>query len=502
MSAPRIRPERRKAARRLAVVLAAALMAGLLQISDAGAAGTRTVSVTWSCTSTSLNAGTSTACKITVSDTDSGTKNDPNGTLTFSTASPTALANSVRFSASSCDLVDDGTNKTACTITVRPLGSGSPVMTAAYTSSDDHQDKSANRSLTVSSNANPVIVPSVSLSTTAGAIGASFDLTMVSCTSGTAPEFGLFVSDTGDPQSVEDEFRPWRSAVSSWGSAIWAPTIPSDNALSVFRIRYYCADGTPSTAGSSKITWSSSLYTFTVSANSAAPALRAAESTGTPLSAAALAAAGGTWSVDPDSLPAVDNMGIPGAQAATLKARVDAIAAPSGQVTRLATAALGRQVDRAFMDTWVPVVATKGTFSLERALESTPEFFGTFAFATPDLFIQRAYERVYGRWPTAAERAAAQQVLRTGTVTRIAFLRSLVESPDRRAATANRDYVAATYQALTKVVPSATDLGRFTALLNDVIVRVSVVEEIALTRATAAQWVTAMASPTGSTVRF
>lgn len=478
------------------------LAAACLHAPAASAAGTRTVSVVWSCSSTSLNAGSSTNCKITVTDTNSGTKNDPDGVVNFSTASPTALAGSVRFSVSSCTLADDGSNKTACTIRVRPLGNGSPVMTASYVASDDHQDKSATRSLTVSSNNNPVIAPAATYSTTAGVIGATFDITMVSCTAGDAPEFGLFVSETGDPESVNDEYRPWRSAVSSWGSAVWTPTIPADNALSSFRVRYYCADGTPADADDDKIDWSSSLYTFTVSANAVTPALKAAVSTGTPVTASTLSSAVGTWSVDPDSLPGTDTLGIPGAQAAALKTRVDGIAGPSGQVTRLATAALGRQADRAFMDKWVPVVATKGSYSLERTLEATPEFFGTFAFATPDLFIQRAYERVHGRWPTTAERAAAQQVLRTGSVTRIAFLRSLVEAPERRAATANRDYVAATYQALTKVVPSANDLGRFTALLDDVIVRVSVVEEVALSRAAAAQWVTALASPTGSTVRF
>jgi len=503
MTSDRMHP-RASATSRLAAAAAVtlAMLAALcLQAPSAGAAGTRTVSVTWSCTSTSLNAGSSTTCKITVSDSDSGGKNDPDGTLGFSTASPTALVDSVRFSASSCTLADDGKDKTACSITVRPLGNGSPVMTAAYTSSDDHQDKSANRTLTVSSNSNPVIAPTVSLSTTAGIIGDTFDISVVSCPTGSTAEIGLYVSPTTDPAYALDSFRPWRTSVSSWGSAIYQPSIPSDNTLGTFRVRYYCASGNPSWYYDSKISWTSSLYTFTISANAVAPALLAAGSAGAPVSPAALSSTVGTWSVDPDSLPGTDNLGIPGTQAAALKSRVDAIAGPSGQVTRLATAALGRQADRAFMDKWVPVVAANGTYSLERALEATPEFFGTFAFATEDLFVQRAYERVYGRWPTTAERAAALQVLRTGSP-RIAFLRSLVETPDRRAATASRDYVAATYQALTKVVPSANDLGRFTALLNDVIVRVSVVEEIALTRATATQWVTAMASPTGATVRF
>lgn len=501
MVTPRPRTHRRSRLATAAAIATALLAALCLHAPAAGAAGTRAVSVTWSCTSTSLNAGSSTTCKVSVADTDSGTKNDPDGTIAFSTTSGTSLSGSVRFSAASCTLAADAGNKTSCSVTVRPIGAGSPVMVAAYTASDDHQDSSANRSLTVSSNSSPVIVPSVSLATTAGVIGATFDITMASCTSGTAPEFGLWVSQTGDPQTVSDEFRPWRAAVSSWGSAIYQPTIPADNSTGSFSVRYYCADGTPTDAGDAKIKWSSSLYTFSVSAASTAGALAAAPAPGSA-GVAGAAASVGTWSVDPDSLPAVDNIGIPGAQAAALKARVDAIAGPSGQVTRLATAALGRQADRAFMDKWVPVVATKGTYSLERALEATPEFFGTFAFATEDLFIQRAYERVVGRWPTTAERAAAQQVLRTGTVPRIAFLRSLVEAPDRRAATANRDYVAAIYQALTKVVPSSADLGRFTSLLNDVVVRVSVVEEVALSRATAAQWVAAMASPTGSTVRF
>jgi 2-iminobutanoate/2-iminopropanoate deaminase len=168
---------RRRTRLATAAAIATALLAALcLQAPAAGAAGTRTVSVTWSCTSTSLNAGSSTTCKITVSDSDSsGSKNDPDGTLAFSTASPSTLVDSVRLSAASCTLADDGKDKTACSITVRPLGNGSPVMTAAYTSSDDHQDKSANRTLTVSSNSNPVIAPTVSLSTTAGIISDTFE---------------------------------------------------------------------------------------------------------------------------------------------------------------------------------------------------------------------------------------------------------------------------------------------------------------------------------------
>ena len=500
---PATRPSRRRA-RRSAAALAAVVLATLgsvLPASVAGAAGTRTVNVTITCTSTSLTIGTPTNCTIKVDDNASGTKSAPAGTVALSVSSPSNLVGSIAF-LGTCVLAPTSSRASECVVPILPLGSGSPVLRAEFTptDADPHQAGSRTRNLTVASLSNPVAYAPVFDATRSGSgtAGGDVSLYLAGCNAGGAAQFSVFVSPSGDPSSASDRTRPWSQTVDAWGAANLAATLASNHPTGIFRARFTCSDGAPSTPTSDNVDWTSPQYTFTVSAASQAGArLVAVRAEGPDVTVPASA----TWSVDPESAPLVDRVGIHGAQALLLKRQVDDIRAVSGTVGRLAQAALGRMPTRAQFDRWIPAVQTRGTWGLERELERTPEFVGWFALASDDVFLDRAYARTLGRWPTTAERSAARIRLASQGVPRVRILAELAESPAHRARVAVRDDVVAAYLGVTTTVPSPADLVRFEAMSRAVVLRIQVIEEIALTRATAQRWMDALAVP-GARPRF
>jgi hypothetical protein len=426
--------------------------------------------------------------------------------VSLSVSSPSNLVGSIGF-LGACVLAPTSSRASECVVPILPLGSGSPVLRAAFTptEADPHQAGTRTRNLTVASVNNPVAYAPIFDSARAGSgsAGGNVSLYLAGCDAGDAPRFSVFVSPTGDPSSASDRTRPWSQEVDSWGATNLSATLAANHPAGTFRARFTCSDGTPSTPSSDNVDWTSSTYTFTVSAASQAGSrlvsVRADEpGTSTPDGTMPASA---TWSVDPESAPLIDRVGIHGAQALALKRQVDDIRAVSGTVGRLSWAALGRMPTRAQFDRWLPATASRGTWGLERELERTPEFIGWFGLATDDVFLDRAYSRTLGRWPTAAERSASRVRLRSQGVPRVRILAELAESPQHRERVAVRDDVVAAYLGVTTVLPSPADLARFEAMSRAVVLRVQVIEEIALTRAPAQRWMDALAVP-GARPRF
>jgi Bacterial Ig-like domain (group 3) len=100
------------------------------------------------CSPSSLEAGSSTSCKASVTDTASGTLITPTGTVTFtSTGAGT-------FSSAKCTLAS-----ASCSVTYSPSAAGSPVITASYSGDSVHSVSSGTSALTVSTAPSQVTSP-------------------------------------------------------------------------------------------------------------------------------------------------------------------------------------------------------------------------------------------------------------------------------------------------------------------------------------------------------
>lgn len=134
---------------------------------------------------------------------------------------------------------------------------------------------------------------------------------------------GEFVSLDGDPALGYDTFQFGETLTDSAGNFDINVVIPMDGDLGTFYARWYCASTPVTDIFAEEMLWVEPLMTMEIqSAAGGTPAGRSTNGTkGYTPSAASL-----TITVDPNSLPAVDRMGIPGAQAAKLKGKVDVAA--------------------------------------------------------------------------------------------------------------------------------------------------------------------------------
>ena len=468
-----------------AVLALAIAAAGFLAIpQQASAAGTRTVSVSLSCSSTSLSLGAATTCTGGVTDTNSGTKNVPDGTAEITVDSgKIALL-------SSCTLAYRTTaNKSECSfkILILAIGDGTPNLKLAYTSTDDHVSTTKSLGLTTSGS---TFKPYSEQTLTAGTQGASLKVFTVGCASSSARYVGAFVSTDGDPASSgRVSTKVWETSPEADGSHEFATALEADHPTGSFYVRFYCADASPSTYSSDAMKKTSSLYTFVVSsavvAGAAARTAPAADTRGQA----------GLFTSDPDDTSGIDTEEIPSAQMITLKQRVDAAVPLVSRVDRLSQAFLGKIPPRAFVDQWVKNLAAGRTDAqLVAALATTPEYAWSYAFLTPTQFVDRAYFVLLGRVATATERSTVVKALTTGKQSRQAALAAIASSPEHIIKTANRSYVTAAYQALTTIMPTQALLGQYTNDLNDRGSKVAMLENLALSRSAFENWIAALAA--------
>ena len=474
------------ARRFVAAVLALAIATGgfLAIPQQASAAGSRTVSVSLSCSSTSLSLGASTTCTGGVTDNNSGTKNVPDGTAEITVDSgKIALL-------SSCTLAYRSTaNKSECSfkILVLAIGDGTPNLKLAYTSTDDHVNTTKTLGLTTSGSS---FKPFSEQSLTAGTQGASLKVFTVGCASSSARYVGAFVSTDGDPASSgRVSTRVWEANPSTDGSHEFGTALEADHPTGTFYVRFYCADASPSSYSSDAMKKTSSLYTYVVSsavvAGAAARTAPAADTRGVA----------GLFTSDPDDTSGIDTEEIPSAQMITLKQRVDAAVPLVSRVDRLGQAFLGKIPTRSFVDQWVKnLAAGKTDAQLVAALATTPEYFWSYALLTPAQFVDRAYFVLLGRVATPTERSTVLKALTTGKQSRQGALATIASSPEHIMKTANRSYVTAAYQALTAIMPTPAMLGQYTNDLNDRGSKVAMLENLALSRSAAENWIAAIAA--------
>ena len=473
-----------------AVLTLAIAAAGFLATpQQASAVGTRTVSVSLSCTSKSLSLGATTTCSGGVTDTNSGSKNVPDGTAVITVDSGKIAV------LSACTLAYKATaNKSECSfkILILAVGDGSPNLSLAYTSTDDHVN--ATKSLELSTSGS-TFKPHSEQSLTAGKQGASLKVFTVGCASSSTRYVGAFLSTDGDPASSgRVSTKVWETNPSADGSHEFDTALEADHPTGTFYVRFFCADDSPSSYSSDAMKKTSSLYTYVVSA----PVVAGAAARTSPV--AGTSALAGLFTSDPEDTSGIDNEQIPGAQMISLKQRVDAAVPIVSRVDRLSQAFLGKIPPRSFVDQWVKnLAAGKTDAQLIAALATTPEYFWSYALLTPAQFVDRAYFVLVGRAATPTERSKLVNALTTGKQSRQAALGVIASSPEHILRTAHRSYVTAAYHALTTIMPTPAMLGQYSNDLNDRGSKVAMLENLALSRSTAENWIAAIAaSPTNA----
>ncbi|WCO66017.1 DUF4214 domain-containing protein [Iamia majanohamensis] len=281
---------------------------------------------------------------------------------------------------------------------------------------------------------------------------------------------GQFVSTAGDP-SVETGTKEYEAQVDVGGSFTWDTSIPLDHPMGVFYSRWYCSTAPATTIDDPAMLWVSPLYTFTIDA------------------ARAKGAGSVDISVDPESLPAKDIMGIHGETAAALKARVDARAEAIGSAQRLYTAFLGRVADHDGLAYWTAEIERGVPMStLARRFAGTPEFRNGRGRMGDSAFVDALYKSVLGRTPDAAGREYWAHRLEDGTISRTSMVTYFAHSRENVARTASHSYVVAAYQVLGTSTPTSDQVAQQVAKLDEGQVKVSVVEDIALSIDGAEAW--------------
>jgi hypothetical protein len=387
-------------------------------------------------------------------------------------------------------------NRSDCSFKIINLnnGNGEPALKFNYTPAADdiHITKSKEIDLDFSGS---TFKPHSEQSLTAGKQGASLKVFTVGCASSSTRYVGAFLSTAGDPASSgRVSTKVWETNPSTDGSHAFDTALEADHPTGTFYVRFYCADASPTSYSSDAMKKTSSLYTYVVSAAAVAGAAARTAPAG---DTSALA---GLFTSDPEDTSGIDNEQIPGAQMITLKQRVDAAVPIVSRVDRLSQAFLGKIPPRSFVDLWVKNFAAGRTDAqLVAALATTPEYFWSYALLTPAQFVDRAYFILLGRAPTKNERSKVVNALTTGKQSRQAALGVIASSPEHILRTAHRSYVTAAYQALTTIMPTPAMLGQYTNDLNDRGSKVAMLENLALSRSAAENWIAAIAaSPTNA----
>lgn len=185
-----------------------------------------------------------------------------------------------------------------------------------------------------------------------GYLGQPLTLSGSGCTDGGMPTYlGQFSSMMGDPL-LHPSMQPFEAQADEDGSVVWDFVIPLDNTLGEFHARWYCSTAPVESIDDPNMLWVGPVSTMTISngvePNGAQPNAMA--------TSGALRNAGGTSTItfdqDPDGLPLVDKIEIPGEIAAELKAQVDERSETIGQVQRMYEIFLGRRADPQGLEFW------------------------------------------------------------------------------------------------------------------------------------------------------
>jgi hypothetical protein len=196
---------------------------------------------------------------------------------------------------------------------------------------------------------------------------------------------------------------------------------------------------------------------------------------------------------DPDSEPAVDQLAVDGETMSVLKARVDDAAADVATVSRVFHAALGRAARHGELTDALADLRDGGTTAqLAARLADRSEFAARYGHLDDAGFVDAVFTDVLDRAPDAGERSRWLAEL-GGGADRSELVAELADSAENQWRTVTRDYVAAAYATLSDRTPGPNDLARYRQLLDDGVVKVQVLEDIALSLAPAGFWADAVA---------
>jgi hypothetical protein len=308
-----------------------------------------------------------------------------------------------------------------------------------------------------------------------GTIGDEFAVYMSGCSS---HRWGAFVSFSGDPLSEEEWFRvpiPESSAnVAEDGSASFSDTIitqPGEHYA-----RWFCASSDPEDPVDPSILWMSSVYTFTAHA----PAPLALRTTTNQISEGIF-----TLSVDEDALPSVDQIGIDGDRAAQMKASVDAVDVRLAPISLLYLAFLGRPGTRGELDAALAKSNDPNQTKLAKHLATRSEYRSRYLKISSESFVARVFAHLLERPPTTEEQAHWLDRLNSGDTSRTQMIQTVAQSAEHVAATENLVYVISAHHALTLDSIVTADARRFTRQLDSIVVRVAMIEDLAVHLASA-----------------
>ncbi|HEX2578300.1 MAG TPA: DUF4214 domain-containing protein [Aquihabitans sp.] len=309
-------------------------------------------------------------------------------------------------------------------------------------------------------------------------VGEVVTINTTACTGPGQTYGGFFAHAAHQPLAHEHEV-----ATEPDGSWTWSSEVSGDTEAGVYTLNFYCASSPIESVDDPAITWLSGDYHLEVQPM-AEPIVE--------VNASRIASVGGTaadegmvqLSIDPNALPRVDEMGIPRAQAAGLKAKVDARRTNVGQAQRLYLAFLGRPGDRAAMAAFDKPAVQSATYAkLATSLARTSEFERRYGRLTDAAFVDAAHRNVLGRAADRSTRTALIEQLRTRRTTRTAVLVGLAGSKENIARTANLTYVLTAHKVVGTTSPTlAKATAQAQQLDSGMVPKVQIVEDIALGR--------------------
>ena len=324
----------------------------------------------------------------------------------------------------------------------------------------------------------PVTSTSLGYIPTSGQIGESFDVMIDGCTNGGNPVYmGGYMTTTGStdaPVLVSD-----LSTTGSWTRHVQLDSVPG---LDV-EVHAFCASAPVTSIDDPNVLWISAPLHFTVVDT---PNVMRANATASP---AVISAATSPLSVDPDALPLVDRMGIPGAQAAALKVQVDSNVTTVGQVSRLFQTFFGRPASTSDLQYWVSRLDKHTSVTtIANKFAASSEFKRLYGKMTNSQYVDAIYNNALGHPADAATNAALTAQLTLHRTSRALVALQVANSPELQASSDDANYIITAYQVLAGRAPTADEItAQLNLLESGLVPRVQVVENIALaTRKTVA----------------
>ena len=429
---------------------------------------------TVSCAPGSVTAGNLTTCTVTVADV-SGLVLVPAGTVALTSSSAF-----VWIFASPCSLAGASSTTSTCSVDVLTQQQESITFTATYTPTDNHLASSGTTIVSVTTPTGPTVY--VRQGTT-GTIGDNVDVYATNCpTTGSAPRLEATYGphQTNSPPDSWGTFKSL-SPFTLTANGSWETHFSLGNPADVGQLDSYgfCTDsvltGFPPDPA---VNYSFPRIVYTV--NALGPLLEKG--------AAAAPANSVQVSVDPNSVPFDDTVGIRLADMLTLKARVDAIAAPTATVSRMYTAFFGRPGDHAGIAYWMGKLRHGTTIGrIAEQFAGSSEFRRTYAGFSKADFVDAVYSNVLHRSPDSGGRAYWLNRLQAGTAVP-QMVAAFANSPENIASTASISYVTAAFQALSTRTPTAAQVNRLASELDFGTIRYAVVEDTALSLKAASFW--------------